>query len=51
MMVKQLHLIRREIDMLPDPNVVLSWLDTGSAAVSNGLTIAIQVMSLVLPFL
>jgi hypothetical protein len=31
--------------------VVLSWIDTGSAAVSNGLTIAAQVLSLVLPFL
>lgn len=34
-----------------DPYVVLSWLNAGLGVIANGLSIAGQVLSLVLPFL
>lgn len=34
-----------------DPNVVLTWLNNGLILLSNGLTVAVQILSLAAPFL
>ncbi len=48
-MERQQHLSERK--NLVDPYVVLSWLNAGLGVVANGLSVAGQVLSLVLPFL
>ncbi len=48
-MVTQRHLLRKE--KVVDPYLVLSGINAVLSVVSNGLSVAAQVLSLVLPFL